>query len=145
MIEDFLILIENIQEKKMQTQHPTYNVHMMMAEPHVKDHNINIVTRSGMAIGGDKGKQPKTDGWVCKVVEKEVGFDLNRFKETFMESKKNFTEASTSRCQEKNQWKSRSARCGSFTISHFSQNLYEVIEGLEGSRRDAGIERKLYR
>lgn len=38
---------------------------------------------------------------MCNTVEKEVGFDLKRVKETFMEAKKNFVEASTSASQEK--------------------------------------------
>lgn len=36
-----------------------------------------------------------------KVAEKEVGFDLNRAREIFMEAKKNFSEDSTSGSQEK--------------------------------------------
>ena len=73
---------------------------MRRSEPE-EDHNINIITHSGMAIGEDKGKQPKIEGWVCKAAEKEVGFDLNLSKETFMEAKNKFSEASTSRSQEK--------------------------------------------
>ena len=34
--------------------------------------------------------------WVCKAPTKEPEFDLERAKETFMEAKKSFTEASTS-------------------------------------------------
>lgn len=36
---------------------------------------MNIVPRIGIKICNDKGKQPEEDGWVCKVLEKEVGFD----------------------------------------------------------------------
>lgn len=36
-----------------------------------------------------------------KTTEKEVGFDLNKAKETFMEAKKNFSEASTLGSQDK--------------------------------------------
>jgi len=73
----------------------------MRAEPHEEEHNINIVTRSGIAMGEDKGKHPETKGWVRKAAEKEVGFDLNRAIETFMEAKKNFVEASTLGSEEK--------------------------------------------
>lgn len=45
-----------------------------------------------MTTDGDKGKQPKEDRWVCKATEKEVTFDLNHDKETFMEAK-NFAKA----------------------------------------------------
>jgi len=38
---------------------------------------------------------------VRKATEKDVRFDLNMAKETFMEAKKNFVEASTSGSQEK--------------------------------------------
>lgn len=54
-----------------------------------------------MKNGVDKGKHPEEEGWVCKAAEKEVNFDLNRAKETFLEAKKNFIEASTSGSQEK--------------------------------------------
>ena len=56
---------------------------------------MNIVLRSGIMVGDDKGKQPEEDGWLCKALEKEVFFDLNHSKETFMEAKKSFIEAST--------------------------------------------------
>ena len=49
-------------------------------EPRKEDHNINIVMRSGMATSEDKGKKLETKGWVRKVAEKEVGFDLNQDK-----------------------------------------------------------------
>jgi len=82
-------------------QQPTQNIRMMREEPCEEDHNINIVTRSGIATREDKGKWLETKGWVHKAAEKEVGFDLNWAKETFMEAKKNFVEASTSGSQEK--------------------------------------------
>lgn len=96
-----MILMENMQEKKMQPRQPMQNIRMMRAEPHEEDHSINIVTRSGMTIGVDKGKQPETDGWVCKAAEKEIDFDLNHVKETLMEEKKNFVGISTLGTQEK--------------------------------------------
>lgn len=43
-----------------------------------------------MMAGDDKGKQPKEGGWVHKATKKEVGFDLEHAKETFMEEKKSF-------------------------------------------------------
>jgi len=47
-------------------------------------------------MGEDKGKQPEGSAWVCKAPMKEVEFDLERARETFMEAKKSFIEASTS-------------------------------------------------
>lgn len=39
------------------TQTPTQNIQMMRAEPHEEEPSINIVMRSGITIGEDKGKQ----------------------------------------------------------------------------------------
>lgn len=49
----------------------------------------------------DKGKQPEDSAWVHKALEKEVEFDLERARETFMEAKKSFAEASTSGSKDK--------------------------------------------
>ena len=51
--------------------------------------------------GEDKGKKLAEGEWVCKAPKKETGFDLERVKETFMEAKKRFIEASTLGNQEK--------------------------------------------
>jgi len=67
----------------------------MKAENREEDLNVNIVLWSGIATGGDKGKQPEDNAWVLKALEKEVEFDLERASETFMEENKSFTEAST--------------------------------------------------
>lgn len=53
--------------------------------------------RSGITTNTDKSKQPEEDGWVHKAQEKEAAFDLYCVKETSMEAKKSFVEASTSR------------------------------------------------
>lgn len=73
---------------------------MMRVEPCEEDPNVNIVLQSGVMTGDDKGKQPKERGWVHKALEREVRFDLERAKETFMESKKSFVETSTSGSQD---------------------------------------------
>ena len=52
-------------------------------------------------MGEDKGKKPAEGEWVRRAPEKEIGFDLEHTKETFMEAKKSFTEASTSGSQDK--------------------------------------------
>lgn len=65
---------------KMQENNPTYNIQMMMAEPHEEDQSINIVTRSGTVTSAEKDKQPEDDGWVRKVAEKEIDLDLNHAK-----------------------------------------------------------------
>jgi len=84
-----------MQEKKAQPQQPMQNLLLMRVEPYKEDQSMNIVLRSGITIDDDKVKQPKEDGWVHKAPEKEVGFDLNHTKETFMAAKKSFVEAST--------------------------------------------------
>ena len=71
------------------------NIEMMVSEPREYGPNVNIVMQSGIATKEDKEKQPKADGWVCKAVDKEVGLDLGKEKETFMEEKKSFMEAYT--------------------------------------------------
>jgi len=67
---------------------------MIRAKPCEEDQSVNIVLRSGMMTSTDKGKQPKEEGWVCKAPKKEADFDLDQAKETFMEAKKSFAEAS---------------------------------------------------
>lgn len=74
---------------------------MMGVEPLDEDLNVNIALRSGMTTGDDKGKQPKDNGWVRKARENEIGFDLEPTKETFVEAKKSFVEASTLGIQDK--------------------------------------------
>lgn len=85
----------------MQHQQPMYNLQMMRDEPCKEDQNVNIVLRRGITTSNDKGKQPKEDRWVCKALEKEVGFDLACAKETFMEAKKSFAKAFTLGSQNK--------------------------------------------
>lgn len=68
---------------------------MVRSKPRKEDPNVNMMLRSGATTGEDKGKQPEEDTWVHKVHTKEPKFDLQRAKETFMEAKKSFTEAST--------------------------------------------------
>ena len=57
---------------------------------------MNMMLTSGVTMGEDKGKQCEEDTWVCKAPTKELDFDLECSKETFMEAKKSFVEASTS-------------------------------------------------
>jgi len=70
---------------------------MMRVQPREGDPKVNIMLRSGTTTSEDKGKQREEGEWVCKAPEKETGFDLEHTKETFMEEKKSFVEASTSR------------------------------------------------
>lgn len=90
-----------MREKEMQPQHPTQNLQMMRDEPREEDPNVNIVLRSGITIGEDKGKHPEESEWVCKALKKEVGFNIEHVKETVIEVKKSFAEASISRGQDK--------------------------------------------
>ena len=73
---------------------------MMRFEPCEEDPNINIVLRSGIAIGDDKGKQSEDSTWVQKAPMKEAELDLEHMHKTFMEAKKSFTKASTSRSKD---------------------------------------------
>lgn len=68
---------------------------MMGAEPRKEDQIMNIVLRSKITARDDEGRQTEEHGWIRKAPKKEVGFDLNRMKEKFMEAKKSFIEAST--------------------------------------------------
>jgi len=49
-----------------------------------------------MTTSDDKGKQSEESVQVCKAPTKDLEFDLECMKETFMEAKKSFTKASTS-------------------------------------------------
>jgi len=68
----------------------------MRSELYEEDINVNIVLQSEIATGDDKGKQLEDSTWVCKALVKEVKFDLEHTRETFMEAKKSFTNVSTS-------------------------------------------------
>ena len=68
---------------------------MMKSELHEEDPNVNMMLSSDMTMGDDKGKQLEESAWVHKDPTKELEFDLECMKETFMEAKKNFREAST--------------------------------------------------
>jgi len=51
---------------------------MMRSELCGEDMSVNIVLRSGIVMGDDKGKQPKDSTWVSKAPVKEAEFDLER-------------------------------------------------------------------
>jgi len=68
---------------------------MMRSEPREGDPNVNMMLRSGTTMREDMGKHPEESTWVRKAPTKEAKFDLECGKETFMEAKKSFTEAST--------------------------------------------------
>lgn len=89
-------LIARIREKGVLPPPPTQNLQMMRSKPHEEEPNVNIVLRSGIMMGDDKGKQPDESTWVHKAPVKEAEFDLERTRETFMEVKKSFADASTS-------------------------------------------------
>lgn len=74
---------------------------MMRFDPCEENPNVNILLQSGTTIGDDKGKHPKDSAWVRKALTKEPEFDLEHSKETLMEAKKSFTDASTSGSKDK--------------------------------------------
>ena len=88
-------------------------------------------------IAANNGKQPEEEGWVRKAPEKEVSFDLDHTKETFMEAKKSFTKASASWIQDKMQEISVPAEVDSSVLTTFWETcmklLYDrnVVEGLQ--------------
>jgi len=100
-MEDCPTLIVRLRDKGALQPPPTQNLQMMKSEPREEDPNVNIVLRSGIMIGDDKGKQCKESAWVCKAPTKEPEFDLEHAKETFMEAKKIFIDASTSGSKDK--------------------------------------------
>lgn len=64
---------------------------------YVPEHpNVNMMLKSSMTIGDDKGKKSEESAWVRKAYTKEPEFYLECVKETLMETKNSFTEASTS-------------------------------------------------
>jgi len=65
----------------------------MRSEPCEEDPNVKIVLRSRITTWDDKGKKPEDSSWVCKALMKELVFDLECVKETFMEAKKSFIDA----------------------------------------------------
>jgi len=83
------------------------NIQMMSLEPCEDGSSVNIVTWSGVDIGKEKGKFLETDVWVRKATNKEMGFNVSKMKETFMEAKKSFADegASTSRTQNMGKFK----------------------------------------
>jgi len=85
-MEDCPTLMEKLRDKGALQPPPTQNLKMMRSEPREEDPNVNIVLWSGITTGEDKGKQPEDSTWVRKAPMKEAEFDLERAKETFMES-----------------------------------------------------------
>lgn len=94
--EDCPTLIARLRNKGALQPPPIQNLQMMRSKPQKEDPNVNIVLRSGITTGDYKGKQSEESTWVRKSPTKEPEFDLQRAKETFMEAKKSFDDASTS-------------------------------------------------
>lgn len=97
------MLISRICDKGALKSPPTQNFQMVRYDPREEDSNINIVLRSGIATGDDKGKQQEDSTWVQKAPKKKVEFDLECARETFMEVKKRFAKVSTSKSKNKPQ------------------------------------------
>lgn len=63
-----------MQEKKAQPQQPTQNLQMMRDEPREEDQSVNIVLRSRITAGNDKGKHPIV---ACNNPPYYFSFDIN--------------------------------------------------------------------
>ena len=89
-----------------------------------------------MTNDADKGKQFEEEGWVHKVPEKEFDSNLDRTKETFMEAKERFAEASTSGSQYKMQEIIAPVEVDSIVLTTFLETYVKlfcnskVVEGL---------------
>ena len=57
---------------------------MMTVETREDESHINIITRSVVATGDDKGKKKLEETWVRKTTKKTLGFSIQKEKETFM-------------------------------------------------------------
>jgi len=68
----------------------------MRSELHEEDPSVNIVFRSGIMTRDDKGEQPEESTCVRKAPTKELEFDLECAKKTFIEAKESIINASTS-------------------------------------------------
>lgn len=100
-MEDCPTLIVQLHRKGALHPPPTQNLQMMRSESHEEVPNINIVFQSGTTMVDDKGKKPKDSTWVHKASTKKLKFDLECTKETFPESRKSFTDDSTSRSKDR--------------------------------------------
>ena len=94
-------MLARLRDKGSLQPPPTQNLQMMRSKPRKQDPNVNIVLQSGITTGEDKGKQPEDSTWVRKALTKELKFDFERAKETFMEARKSFIDASTSGSKDK--------------------------------------------
>lgn len=90
------MVIARIRDKGALPSPPNQNLQIMRSKLYEEDLKVNIVLQSGLTTGVDKGKQPEDIIWVHKALVKEVEFDLERAKETFMEAKKSFIDTSSS-------------------------------------------------
>jgi hypothetical protein len=77
------VLLAKIQEKKH-----NQNVQFIRVEQRPLDPTMNVVTRSGAVTGGHPTKPSGT--WVRKAEEKNPATDLNKFKETFVHTSREF-------------------------------------------------------
>lgn len=69
---------------------------MMAIEPREHEPCINIITRRGAATRDDKGKKKVEETWVGKTVEKLLGFNIQKKKDTFLGAKQSFMDVGTS-------------------------------------------------
>jgi len=116
------MLIARIHDKGTLPPPSTQNLQMMRFEPCEEDPNINIVLRSGIVMGYDKGKQPEDNTWVHKAPAKEADFDLEHAREAFIEAKKSFVEASTSGSKDKSVMSPNFGNIlGSFSLTTLAQ------------------------
>ena len=82
-IEECLVLLAKIPEKQQ-----NQNVQFIGVEQWSLDPTMNVVMRSGVVTGGKKAKP--SGAWVRKAKEKQPTIDLNKIKETFVNTNKEF-------------------------------------------------------
>jgi len=80
VIEECLVLMENVQEKR--NKQLTQNIQIMTTKRRGEKSRISIVTRSGATIESDKAYENKESEstWVRKTVEKVPFFDIQKEK-----------------------------------------------------------------
>ena len=82
-IEECPLMLAKIQEK-----HQNQNVQFIRVKQRTSNPMVNAVTRSGAVIGGQPAKP--SGAWVRKAEDKQPTVDMDKIKETFVHTSKEF-------------------------------------------------------